>query len=204
MSTWIKFYIKTNDYQGVIDQLKSFISVETQSISKFPLDHHGSFLIDGTLPNYLVIGTTEPEWITVIYNSSSKLEVWGTDLSKKFETIVIVTMAQSVDSYYYFALYEKGELMRELEYCYSDDMEPTNFGNKFSFEREEPGEKVEYEGEISYLFGFENIEEYCKHFGLTIQVDYDKFVWTILKGKSSGKTLDELLNDFKKPWWKFW
>lgn len=204
MATWTAFYVKTKDEESLTDKLKSLSGINNSIVSKFPPDHYGSFLVNEVPPSYLVFTGTQPGWVTVVYNSAHKLTDWSIDISRQFNTQVIVTQAQSVSSYYYFALYEKGEKVRELEYCYSTDFEPTNFGNKFDFEGEEPGQKLDDDGEDSYLFDFDSIEKYCDHFGLIIQTNYHEHEWTVLKSKRIGKTVSRAVRAMRKPWWKFW
>ncbi len=204
MATWASFYIKTTEKDKAVEKLKSLSGITQSDERSFPNDHYNSFILDEAYPNYLVVGMTQPEWVTIVYNSSSKLVDWCTNLSKEFSTLVVVTLAQSVSDYYYFACYDKGQKLRELEFCYSDDFEEVNFGKRFDFENEQPGQKTEFDGEVEYCFDFDSIEEYCKHFSLIVQNDYDKTTWAILKGPGKGKTVKEHVMNYKKPWWKFW
>lgn len=204
MATWTAFYVRTQYEKAFTEKLKSLTGIKTTSVGRFPTDHNNSFLVQESLPSYLVFTATQPGWITIVYNSAHKLRDWCIDISRHFDTQVIVTLAQSVSDYYYFAFYEKGEKIRELEFCNSTDFEPVNFGNKWSFEGEEPGEKQDYDGEISYVFDFDSIERYCDQFDLVIQTNYHEHEWTILKGRSSAKTIAQAIKDMKRPWWKFW
>jgi hypothetical protein len=118
-----------------------------------------------------------------------------------------MTMAQSVSSVYYFALYEHGKKVREIETCYSSDFKEINYGAKFDFEAALPGKKVNYGNGEEYLFDFSSIEEYCSKLGVTIQSDYDITTWTILKGSQVRKRIPDVLKELaqkKKPWWKIW
>lgn len=204
MSTWISLFLKTPDKNKVVDRLKSLSGITASNEGEFPTDHFEHFLLDESLPNYLVIGSPQPDWVRVVYNSSHKLTDWCISLSKELETQVILTLAQSVSDYYYFAYYNKGVKLRELEFCYSTDFDEVNFGEKFDFENEQPGTKSEFDGEESYLFDFENIEEYCGHFGIVVETEDSKATWTILKGPANGKTMKYLVKEDKKPWWKIW
>jgi hypothetical protein len=185
MSTWTSFHIKTKNLDNVIEKLKELASASEVTTGSYPSDFRDNLLDEDKEPNYLLVDNSNSEWVTVLHNSSNKLEDWCIDISEEFETKIIVTFAQSVSDYYYFALYDNGEKKREIEYCYSDDLEPTNFGDKFNFENDEPGKKVNYGGEESYLFDFDSMEEYCKHFGLILQSDNKNY--TIIKGKKSWK-----------------
>ena len=208
MATWTAFYINTNELQPVVEKLAILTDdLELVEDADFPADMGDYYLLNPDIaPNYIAIGQTSPGWITVVHNSGSKLEDWGILLSKSFACKLIVTMAQSVSSYHYFALYDKGEKLREIENCYSDDTEEINVGNRFSFESDQPGLKHVWDEEESYLFDFDAIEAYCRHFNLEIQTGYSAVSWTLLRAQNLKKEISEYLQQYlvKKPWWKFW
>ena len=208
MASWTKFYLNTSNLEAVVEKLASLTdNLDITPNTRFPADIHQYHQLNQDLaPNYLAVGKTQNDWVTITYNSFSKLEDWGIELSKHFSGKMIVTLAQSVSDAYYFALYDNGKKLREIDVCYSDDSDMVNIGEKLPFEGPEPGEKVEFDGEESYLFGFESIDEYCKHFNLIIQTDYDSITWTVLKGKHVRKEVSEYIQKYlvKKPWWKFW
>jgi hypothetical protein len=204
MSTWISLFLKTPDKNKVVDRLKSLSGITISNEGAFPNDCFEHFLLDESLPNYLVIGSPQQDWVRVVYNSSHKLTDWCITLSRELETEVILTLAQSVSDYYYFSYYSKGVKLRELEFCYSADFDEINFGEKFHFENEKPGIKSDFDGEESYLFDFESIEKYCGHFGIEVETDDSKATWTILKGPSKGKTMKDCVEGDKRPWWKIW
>ncbi|MEO6254455.1 MAG: hypothetical protein ABIO79_14175 [Ferruginibacter sp.] len=200
MSTWTTFYVQTNDSEPVTQQLKELAGINHVEKGAFPGDDlYACYLVDeNAMPDYLVIGKTQAGWVTVNHNSFNRLVDWGMVLSKKLNTKVILTMAQSVSDVYYFCLFDKGLKLREIEVCYSDDFTPINYGQKFDFEGEQPGSKQDYDGETEYYFGFEEIEQYCSHFGLTIQYEPGGSNWTILKNARDQPARSA------KPWWKFW
>jgi hypothetical protein len=207
MATWTSFYINTGDKGQVIEKLQSLTEITDISTGSFPENFQDSYSFGDTFdPDFLVIGMTQPDWVTVVHNSFDKLCDWGEQLSKEFGK-VIVTMAQSVSSGYYFAYYQNGQKLREIEVCYSSDFEEINYGDKFDFEGDLPGNKVNYGDGEKYVFGFDSIEEYCKYFGLIIQSDYDSITWSILKGNQVRKRLPDMLRELRqkeKPWWKIW
>lgn len=163
---------------------------------------------DTSSPTYLAVAETSSNWITVRHNSFSYLSNWCEIISEQLATKVIVTIAQSVSDFYYFSMYENGQKVREISVCYSDDSNSINFGNKFDFENEQPGKKEIYNGDIEYYFGFEEIEDYCKHFELTIQTDYYSTNWCVLKSGIKSKMIKDVVTqqiaNSEKPWWKFW
>jgi hypothetical protein len=208
MATWTTFYINTEEVKPVVEELSGLTDdLQITYDADFPGDMGDYQLLDTeSAPNYLAVGHTGPGWVTVVHNSFSKLEDWGELLSKHFACKLIITMAQSVSDYYYFAVYDRGEKLREIEACYSDDTEEVNFGNKFGFENDMPGQKHVWDGEESFLFDFDSMEEYCRHFNLTIQTDYSSIKWTIMKGQNLRKEISAYVQKYlaKKTWWKFW
>ena len=209
MATWTNFYINTDKVKSVVEKLSDLtdnlvITYDTD----FPSDMGDYQQLDTDLaPNYIAVGQTELNWTTVVHNSFDKMEDWGELLSHHFECKIIVTIAQSASSSYYFALYDNGQKVREIETCYSTDFEEINFGQKFAFENDKLGHKLEWDDEEdAYLFTFEDIETYCSHFGLTIQLDYSEVNWTVLKGQNLRKEVFEYVQKLitKKPWWKLW
>ena len=208
MATWTNFYIHTDKTKSVTEKLSELTdNLTIIADSEFPPDIGEYQQLDTDLaPNYIAVGNTQPDWTTVVHNSFDKLEDWAELLSSHFDSKVIVTIAQSVSSSYYFALYDKGQKLREIETCYSTDFEEINYGQKFSFENETIGRKVEWDEEESYIFTFDEIEEYCGHFGLIIQTNFNQVKWTVLKGQNLRKEVFEHVQKLitKKPWWKFW
>ncbi|WP_276485374.1 hypothetical protein [Paraflavitalea pollutisoli] len=202
MATWTSFYVQTANQQSLVEELKSLSHIQQLTVGEFPSNLQDRFVSENAPPNYLAIATTQPGWITVVHNGVAQLEEWGIHLSREFNTQVIFTAAQSVSSYYYFALYEFGEKKRELEFCYSDDSEPVIVGAPLPFEGEAPGERDEYDGEVTYVFDFDSIERYCQQLGLIIQRDYREYEWTILRKK--GNATQTPSKNPTKPWWKFW
>jgi len=206
MGTWAAFFIKTNKLDRVTEKLQDLSGIDTVSTGEFPTEdlYNNILLADNAEPTYMVFAQTQPGWVMVRHNALQNLEDWGEELSRHFQSLVIIAGAQSNADFYHFSLYEKGTLQREIEYCYGDDTEPVNEGNKFEFEGDQPGKRMEYDDEESFIFDFDSIEEYAKHFGLEVQPDYDKIAtWTILKTNTTQKTLGDFRKQLK-PWWKFW
>jgi hypothetical protein len=211
MGTWTSFFVKTTDKAKLVEALRSALPRITEVVE----DQPGSITNDiqpstNSQPDRLVLAQTNPEWCVVFHNSFDKLDDLALGLSQDLDTSVIVTMAQSVSDYYYFALYSNGHNKREIEVCYSDDTEMVNTGERFHFENEEPGEKEEYDGEVSYLFGFDSLEQYCKQFGFNMYEKPENFRWTLLQNpkykfapKPTANTPKVTISN-TKPWWKFW
>ena len=208
MATWTSFYINTDHEHQVVQKLQELTDdLEVTYDSDFPREIGDYQMFDADLPpNYLAIGKTQDGWTTIVHNSFDKMEDWGIHLSKHFHCKVIVTLAQSVSSCYYFALYDMGIKAREIETADGDEFIIANSGDKFDFEGDEPGRRIQYDDVESYYFDFDAIEEYCQHFNLTIQTDYNDVKWTVLKGKNLKSDVADFWKKHmtKKPWWKFW
>lgn len=208
MASWTSFYVHTTNAAAVVEALVDLTDdmIVTHDV-EFPNDMGDYDIYDLDLPpTYIAVGNAQTGWTVVVHNSFDKMEDWGEVLSKKIGCKVIVTIAQSVSSAYYFALYENGVKAREIETCYSTDFDEVNYGQKFAFEGERPGHKSDFGGEELYMFDFEDIETYCRHFNLEIQFDYSEGKWTVLKSKHLKKesVTDYLKRTVKKPWWMFW
>ncbi|NOQ73542.1 MAG: hypothetical protein GQ574_16165 [Crocinitomix sp.] len=209
MGTWTRFYINISDTEKVNEILMDISNIKSSVKGNVPDDFNDSFILnEKSKPNYLVFGEVQKNWITVLYNSANKLNDWSEKISKDLNCNVIVTIGQNTVDYYYFSQYHSGIKEREIEVCYGDDIEPINFGTPYEFEENEPGERQDYDGEISYLFDFDSIEKYAQHFGLEPQNDWGNVIWTILKGEQNQESMADLIQNYipqnKKPWWKFW
>jgi hypothetical protein len=206
MATWAAIFINTDRLDLVRQKLQVLSGIDNSYKGEFPTSdlYNHILLDDNAKPTYLVFAQTQKEWIMVRHNALKNLEEWGKKLSMDLQTSVILASAQNNADFYHFSQYRRGELIRQIEYCYGADYESINIGNKFDFEDEQPGKKVEYNGEVDFIFDFESIEDYARHFGLAVQPDYDNTQeWEILKSGVKLKTLGDLRLK-RKPWWKFW
>lgn len=203
MGTWICFYVKASNKSELVGTLQS-VSGAIDVTEEQPGNLANDLLPStNSAPDRFILSQTQPEWITVFHNSFDKLEELALGISEDLNTSVIVTIAQSVSDYYYFGLYSNGYKRREIEVCYNDDSQPMNLGERLPFEEEEPGKKVEHDGEVSYLFGFDSLEKYGEHFGLRMSVDVEQFTWTVVE-HPKYKLVAKLAVQRSKPWWKFW
>lgn len=208
MGTWTRFYINSSDIEKLTANLIELTKIDQISTGEIPEDYNDSFLLDETLnPNYLMFAMIQDNWITILYNSGSKIEDWAKILSKKLNCNLIVTIGQNTVDYYYFSQYNKGIKQREIEVCYGDEIDEINIGEPYDFEDIKPGEKHEDDGEITYLFDFDSLSKYSQHFGLEIESDWGNIEWKILRAEQNQITTKEYVNNLlanKKPWWKFW
>jgi hypothetical protein len=208
MGTWTSLYVNTSDAEAVAGKIQSLSGIKKISTGKYPNDLQSRQLMskEGT-PDFLAIGHVQPGWVTVDHNSFAQLADWGTALSKELNCRVIVIIMQTTSDYYYFALYEEGKKLREIEVCYSTDFDEVDSGDKFSFEDKKAGLPSKYGDSGAYLFDFDAVEKYCAHFGLNIQAQNEEASWITLREDSGKMTVKEYVNKNllnKKPWWQFW
>lgn len=206
MGTWAAIFIKTNKLDLVKQNLQELSGIKGCYKGKFPsTDFHKKLLYDDNAkPTYFVFAQTQPDWVMVRHNGFKNLEDWGIILSDQFQSEVIIVTTQSNAGFYHFSLYRNGDILREIEYCYGEDYEPINKGDRFEFEGVQPGKKVEFNGEVDFIFDFDSIEEYSRYFGLEVR-PADNMIdeWEILKSDKEQVTLENFKNS-PKPWWKFW
>src|SRR5215203_4173722 len=115
MATWTNIYINTDQEHEVVKKLQELTDdLEVTYDTDFPSNIGDYQMLNTDLaPNYLAVGKTQSNWTTIVHNSFDKMEDWGIYLSKQFHSKLIVTLAQSVSSAYYFALYDNGIKVRE-------------------------------------------------------------------------------------------
>jgi len=205
MGRWAAIFINTNDIHSTTEKLKGLSGIDTLYTGAFPTaDLYDNLLLEDAQPTFLIYAQTQPDWIMIRHNALKNLEGWGKELSEHINTRVIICSALRTADFYHFSLYERGEILRVIEYCYGEDYEPINLGHPFDFEEDPPGKKFEYRGDVDYIFDFDSIEEYSKHFGLEVQPDYESISeWMILKTHTRLRTIRNFRSKLK-PWWKFW
>lgn len=140
-------------------------------------------------PNYLVLGKTHQDWITIHHNSFSKIENWGVELSKVFHTKLLI-IHYSWNSIFYFAAYDKGEKKREIHLVSKFRPEQnSNFGEKYSFEKEAIGLNS---GDKS-VFDSEAIKRYCSENGLNLNFELQNILWQSIYTEKEIITIEQLL-----------
>lgn len=202
MATWTSFYVKTNDISRLTDCLQLALPRLTESVpgQSGKIANEIQPTTNGE-PDRILVSQTSLEWATVFHNSYDKLEDLCLGISDDMQTSVVVTVAQTVSSYYYFAYYLQGSLKREIEVCYSDDTEILNTGEKLPFET---GSIIKEPEDLDEdIFDADSLERYCKGFGFAMFNDPLMFRWTLLQAPAYNRVVKTLTIN-KTPWWKFW
>ena len=128
-------------------------------------------------PTLFALGSGEPGWVTVHYNSFSDCRDLLERLSQGLNCLAVLVMAQSVSSAYHITLYRNGTHLRTLEFA--DGEWVKEFGKPLPFEKEPLGHNIGTAKEPFYVFEDEDMTEYCKHLGLNPWIDVAE-EWTIL------------------------
>ena len=185
--------------------MQELSSVDEMTSGIYPKElDHNILLSDKTDPTFIAIGNTQNGWTSVQLNSFKKLHNWAQKISKELNTTFIHIIGQTASDVYYFLVYERGLLRREIEIYYGDLDNTTDKGEKFSFEKPSliPASDEDYEN----IFDRDTLEQYCKAFGFDLfyQDEYDSYY--ILRKKVLGKTIREYAASYNKPkpWWRFW
>lgn len=212
MATWTSLYIQTEYLDKVEEEILQLVNNCQYEITH-NLGNESINIIrsadEGAIPNQLIIGQGQQDWITIRYNNFNCLEDWGTTLSKVFDSYVVVVMAESISMYYYFSVYKSGSKIREIASTEVDnegfDIEGVNFGEKFDFEEKDTFTNYSY-------FDFEMIRKYTQELVLNIEFDFNNIFWTLIEldiEKSEEQIKYEELREnlikvTTRPWWKFW
>jgi len=207
MATLNEFYIQTQDLDIVVEKLKDLFNIQKVTKGSFPDNFRKKYLWEpDAVPDFLVVGKTHEEWVTVRNNSFNKMVQHFENISGDLNCKTIVVSAQNTVDYYYYAVYEKGQKIREIAVCYGDDIETLNYGVPFEFEDEEPG--IRFKESEDFIFDIDSIINYSEHLGLKLDFQTNDLEWILLNGESQNKRVSDVvtskISKAKKPWWKFW
>lgn len=205
MATFISLHIKSDNRIQIAKVLQELSGINQVTQGPYPKELNENILLDENAnPTYIAIGNVQNGWTTVQINSFKKLHNWTEKISKELDTAVIQIMGQTVSDVYYFLMYDKGTMRREIEIYHGDFDNITDKGDKFSFEKSSlvPANDEDYKN----LFDRDTLEQYCKEFAFDLFYDEPPEYYYILRNQKLGKTLNEYATSFKKtrPWWKFW
>jgi hypothetical protein len=203
MATFISLHIKSDNRAHVAKLIQELSDVNHMTYGSYPTELDENILLDENAnPNFIAIGDVENGWISVQLNSFKKLHDWTQKISKELNTSVVQVIGQTASDAYYFLMYDKGTLRREIEIYYGELDNIIDKGEKFAFEKSSlvPLNDDDYEN----LFNRDTLEQYCKELGFDLFNDVQPEFYYILKNKKLHKTLSEILASKKKPWWKFW
>lgn len=205
MATFISLHIKSENRVQIAQLLQELSNIAEVYQGIYPKELDSSILLgDNTDPTFMAVGNVQNGWTTIHLNSFKKLHSWIETISKRLDTSVINIMGQSTSDIYYFLLYERGVLRREIEIYYGDLNNAIDKGEHFSFEKPSliPVDDEDYEN----IFDMDSIERYCKEFGFDLFSEHEPDFYIILKHRKIGKTVRNYVSSHltKKPWWKFW
>src|SRR5882724_9446269 len=136
MATFISFHIKTENRFHIAKCLQELSGATEMTHGIYPKELDNSILLDDKAdPTFIAIGNVQNGWTSVQLNSFKKLHNWAEKISKELDTTFIHIIGQTGSDVYYFLMYDKGVLLREIEIYYGDFDNTTDKGEKFSFEK---------------------------------------------------------------------
>ncbi len=193
MSTFLNFFVKISGTDQLIDVLKKFSDFDLSHESQFPQGYYHNYLSEDADPEYLIIERGNDGWLIVYHNSFKKLYDWGREISNSLDTSFIQIIGQTTSDVYYFSLFEKGVLRREIEVLASEGEILIDKGSKFPFEKSTL--LSDDADDSNGFFDMDTLEVYCMNFGLDINGIFEssKNGYTVLKQSKQ-----------KKVWWKIW
>lgn len=171
-----------------------------------PPEFHNSILMDeNALPSFMLVENVNNGWTGVKLNSFNRLHPWMEQISRELDTTAIHIIGQTVSDVYYFQVYEKGVLRRNIEIYHGDYDQSIDEGNKFPFEKASLIPQDD-DWENFDAFDIDTIQAYCKQFGFDIFNESEPGHYIILKKKDIGDTIQKYMRRGarSKPWWKFW
>ena len=135
------------------------------------------FLVSEEPPTMLCIGQTQPDWVTVHYNSFYVVRDIAASISDKLQCLAIVAMMQSTADANYLSIFDRGEHLRTLE-CVAGEWKKQE-GEPLSFETQPLGRNIALESEEAfYAFSEFEVETYCENFGLELWLE-EASNWTV-------------------------
>ena len=205
MATFISLHIKSDNRIHIAKILQELSDVNQMTIGAYPKELDENILLDDKAnPTYIAIGNVQNGWTTVQINSFKKLHNWTEKISKELDTTVIQVMGQTASDVYYFLMYDKGNMRREIEIYHGDFDNIIDIGEKFPFEK--PSLVPANDEDYKHLFDRDTLELYCQEFGFDLFYDEPPDNYYILKNQNSSKTLNRHVGFYEKtkPWWKIW
>jgi hypothetical protein len=140
-------------------------------------------IFDASRPSLLVLGLTQPDWITIHYDSFNNMEALAQRLSRELACRAVVVLAQTVSDSYYISVDDGGERVRTLEFS-ADEGWLVQEGTPLPFEPRPLGKNIAEAGEEPlYFFGAEEIEAYCQELGFSLWgVEYEP-AWVVMQAR---------------------
>jgi hypothetical protein len=209
VATYTALHVQTRDDASVHTALADWLRAThgakpaIEQTPGLPEDFYrrSRFMASDAEPTRFVVMRRQPEWVTVFFNSFAELDALTALLSTRFKCRVVTILAQSVTDAYFVLIYDSGEHVRTLEWVGETGEWVRQEGRPLGFETSPLGRNISEPGEEpSYVFATEEVQQYCREFGLRI--------W---EGEDTGATEIAMPAEPaqrpaapRKRWWEFW
>ncbi len=188
MSTYTAIHVHSTDITGVQQICHAWLAEShpaatlTVTQGAFPLKDFARIFDDGW-PSLLVLGLTEPDWLTLHCNSFNEMEALAQRLSRQLACRVVVVLAQTVSDSYYISVDNGGERVRTLEFSAGNGW-LVQEGTPLPFEPHPLGENIAEAGEEPlYFFGVQDVEAYCQELGFSPWGAEYEPAWVIMRAR---------------------
>ena len=159
------------------------------------------FMASDADPTRFVVMRRQPEWLTIFFNSFAELDALTAHLSAQFKCRVVTILAQSVTDAYFLLIYDSGQHVRTLEWVGETGEWVRQEGRPLAFETSPLGRNISETVEAPYyVFAREEVQQYCREFGLQL--------W---EGEDTAATEIAVPQEPAQPrpapwrrWWEFW
>jgi|GEM_PF-4514589 len=188
MSTYTALHVQSDGASVeplLVDWLKSIHQASSVSVVKqreFPLNLYGDDFAWEDPPTMLAIGSEQPGWATVYYNSFYEMRDIAAEVSRTLKCYAVVVMAQSVSEAYFLCVCRDGEHLRTLQWVGDQGEWVIQEGEPLPFEKQPLGRNISGEGEEPfYVFERDEVLDYCANLGLELWGEADVPLWAVLK-----------------------
>lgn len=170
-----------------LDEVKTFLfnwlrdTHQKEPVVSSNQDSHFEFF-QHEIPMLFALGVLHENWITVLHDSYDFLVDLANRLSARFDCHVIHSLGQSTVETYYLSVHYGGVMIRKI-YSGEDSLGIEQEGKPFPFEKSPLGKNIGSPEEDFYVFGYEDMGEFCSHINIDIlrglfEIDG---AWTVLK-----------------------
>ncbi|WP_053362608.1 hypothetical protein [Bacillus sp. FJAT-27251] len=173
-----QIHIQTNSLDEVKASLADWLS-HTHKEETVIYENQDSAIqfFHNKIPSLFAVSTINEKWISILHDAYEPPFDLANTLSASFECTVIQLMGQSTVDTYSLSVHEKGSIIRKMTYG-EESIGLEQEGDPFPFEP-----SLWQEDEEHHFFDYEDMNNFCSHFGIEILTDPSEKdgEWTIIK-----------------------
>lgn len=187
MEFLLHFHVNSDQKDLLVALLQSYSGIPAVRTNERTDDLLDNILADTNAdPDYYVVNQSSLHWQSVECNSFKKLYDLGSMISEKMQTLFIQTLYCSACRYAYFLVYDRGNLIREIEGTESGPEPRINRGMMLPFETNEANDP---RADMIREFDLDIIADYCLQIGVDISNLCNEEYSVVLKSKQQREVL---------------